>query len=50
MPVITVFAVAPSSDLPRSRVWWTRLLGREPDRVPMPSDVEWHFGSPRVQP
>ncbi|WP_313566821.1 VOC family protein [Mobilicoccus sp.] len=43
MPVITVFAVAPSSDLPRSRVWWTRLLGREPDRVPMPSDVEWHF-------
>lgn len=43
MPITTVLAVVPASDLAVSRPWFTRLLGREPDAVPMPSDVEWHI-------
>jgi predicted enzyme related to lactoylglutathione lyase len=43
LAVTTAFAVVPSADLAAARAWWTRLLGREPDRVPMPSDVEWLF-------
>lgn len=43
MAVTTAYAVVPSADLAAARVWWTALLGREPDRVPMPNDVEWHF-------
>ncbi|MFY0408669.1 VOC family protein [Solicola sp. PLA-1-18] len=42
MTVTTVLAVVPARDLAASRTWWTRLWGREPDQVPMPSDVEWH--------
>lgn len=49
MPVINILAGIASSDLARSRGWWTRLLGREPDAVPMPSDVEWHFASGAIQ-
>jgi predicted enzyme related to lactoylglutathione lyase len=41
--VTTAYAVVPSADLAAARAWWTALLGREPDRVPMPNDVEWHF-------
>ncbi len=43
MAVTTAFAVVPSVNLAAARGWWTRLLGREPDRVPMPSDLEWLF-------
>lgn len=43
MAVKTAFAVVPSADLVSARAWWTRLLGREPDRVPMPNDIEWLF-------
>ncbi len=43
MAVTTAFAVVPSVDLAAARAWWTQLLGREPDRVPMPSDLEWLF-------
>lgn len=43
MTVTTVYAVVPSADLAEARGWWTKLLGRDPDRVPMPSDIEWHF-------
>ncbi|GMA31025.1 VOC family protein [Litorihabitans aurantiacus] len=43
MAVRTALAVVPSSDLERSRAWWVALLGREPDRVPMPTDLEWSF-------
>jgi predicted enzyme related to lactoylglutathione lyase len=49
MTVTIVYAVIPASDLDTARVWWTRLLGREPDRVPMPSDVEWVFPSGGLQ-
>jgi len=45
MPVTNVLAVIPAADLSLGRPWWTQLLGREPDRVPMPSDVGWHFCS-----
>lgn len=38
-----------ASDLTISRRWWTQLLGREPDAVPMPSDVEWHFAGGGIQ-
>lgn len=43
MPVTTALAVIPSTDLAAARGWWTRLLGREPDLVPMPTDLEWRF-------
>lgn len=43
MPINTVLAVVPSSDLSASRAWWAMLIGREPDQVPMPSDAEWHI-------
>ncbi len=43
MPVTTALAVVPSSDLSASRTWWTQVLGREPDQIPMPSDIEWYF-------
>ncbi|CAN5670054.1 VOC family protein [soil metagenome] len=49
MSVTTVFAVIPSADLAAARAWWTQFLGREPDRVPMPSDVEWAFPSGGLQ-
>ncbi|WP_030484481.1 VOC family protein [Nocardioides aequoreus] len=42
MTVTTVLAAIPSSDLDVSRPWWSTLLGREPDLVPMPTDLEWH--------
>lgn len=45
MPVTTALAVIPSADLATARTWWTKLLGREPDQVPMPSDLEWTFPS-----
>lgn len=43
MVVKTALAVVPSADLAAARAWWTQLLGREPDQVPMPSDLEWRF-------
>lgn len=43
MTVTTCYAVIPSSDLAAAREFWTRFLGREPDRVPMPNDAEWMF-------
>lgn len=45
MAVRTVLAVVPSAGLATARTWWTQLLGREPDRVPMPGDIEWVFAS-----
>lgn len=41
MAIRNAFAVVATADLDRARDWWVRLLGRQPDRVPMPSDVEW---------
>lgn len=49
MTVTTVYAVIPAADLGRARAWWTALLGREPDRVPMPTDLEWHCASGGLQ-
>lgn len=49
MTVTTVYAVIPAVDLDRARTWWTKVLGREPDRVPMPTDLEWHFASGGLQ-
>lgn len=43
MTVTSALAVVPSGDLEAARRWWTQLLGRDADRVPMPSDLEWHF-------
>ncbi|MBE3000158.1 VOC family protein [Nocardiopsis sp. HNM0947] len=45
MTVTSAYAVIPTADLAAARTWWTRLLGREPDRVPMPTDLEWFFAS-----
>lgn len=49
MPVTNVFAGVSSKDLAVARSWWTQLLGREPDAVPMPSDIEWHFAAGGIQ-
>lgn len=43
MAVQNAYAVIPSADLAAARQWWTQVLGRAPDRVPMPSDLEWIF-------
>lgn len=43
MAVTAALAFVATQDLTASRAWWENLLGREPDRVPMPSDVEWAF-------
>lgn len=43
MTVQHVLAVIPSSEMDRARSWWTQVLGRQPDHVPMPSDLEWMF-------
>lgn len=43
MTVTSALAVVPSRDLQAARRWWIQLLGRDADRVPMPSDLEWHF-------
>ncbi len=31
------------SDITKATKWYTEFLGRDPDRVPMSSDVEWDF-------
>lgn len=49
MPVTNVLDGVASSDLARSRAWWSQLLGREPDVTPMPSDLEWHFNGDGIQ-
>ena len=49
MAITLALAVIPSADLAAARTWWARLLGREPDRVPMPSDAEWYFASGGLQ-
>lgn len=49
MSVTRIMANVPSADIDVARTWWTRLLGREPDAVPMPSDLEWHFPAGIVQ-
>lgn len=43
MAVTNVLAVVPTADLAVARPWWAALLGRDADRVPMPSDVEWQL-------
>lgn len=43
MAVINVLAVVPTADLEAARPWWAALVGRDADRVPMPSDVEWQL-------
>lgn len=43
MSVTTVLAVIPTTDRAAARPWWTALLRREPDQVPMPGDLEWYF-------
>ena len=32
------------TDLDRAEDWYTRLLGRRPDRRPMPGLIEWQLG------
>jgi len=41
MPIEHVLAVVPVADLPASRRWYERLLGRVPDNSPMASLDEW---------
>nr|WP_267770002.1 VOC family protein [Streptomyces albidoflavus] len=43
MPVTTLLAVAPVTDLPRATTWYTHLLGRPADTHPMPSLAEWQL-------
>ncbi|MFD8120023.1 VOC family protein [Streptomyces albidoflavus] len=43
LPVTTLLAVAPVTDLPRATTWYTHLLGRPADTHPMPSLTEWQL-------
>ncbi|MFF8562836.1 VOC family protein [Streptomyces albidoflavus] len=43
LPVTTLLAVAPVTDLPRATTWYTHLLGRPADTHPMPSLAEWQL-------
>jgi len=38
-----VLAVVAVTDISASREWYERLLGREPDNVPMDSLIEWQL-------
>lgn len=40
--VRTILAVMPFGDLDSARGRWSALFGRDPDVVPMPSDLEWY--------
>ncbi|SEH24132.1 VOC family protein [Rhizobium sp. NFR12] len=38
------------ADMQRARVWYSAFFDREPDRVPMATDMEWDFpGGSTVQ-
>jgi catechol 2,3-dioxygenase-like lactoylglutathione lyase family enzyme len=41
MDVTNLYAAVAVSDIDEARAWYTRLLGRKPDRQPMPVDIEW---------
>jgi catechol 2,3-dioxygenase-like lactoylglutathione lyase family enzyme len=43
MPIANVLAVLSVADMDTARAWYTRLLGREPDRTPMPEASEWRL-------
>ncbi|MFC7470154.1 VOC family protein [Actinomadura keratinilytica] len=43
LPVTTLLAVAPVTDLARATTWYTHLLGRPADTHPMPSLAEWQL-------
>ncbi|MGB7980958.1 MAG: VOC family protein [Candidatus Nanopelagicales bacterium] len=39
-----VLANCTVTDLSRAEVWYSRVLGIEPDARPMPGLIEWHLG------
>jgi glyoxylase I family protein len=41
MPISNVLAVLSVADMDIARSWYTQLLGRDPDRTPMPESNEW---------
>lgn len=41
MQVETVFVSINARDFAAQTDWWSQLIGREPDRQPMPSCQEW---------
>ena len=45
MPLRAIYATLFCQDIERSRDWFAKLLGREPDIEPMPGLVEWHHGA-----
>jgi hypothetical protein len=49
MQVDKIFAVVSSADLEKSREWYSRLFGREPDETPMQELRQWHFEEGGVQ-
>lgn len=49
MTITNVYAVIPTADIDAATAWWATLLGRAPDRIPMPTDAEWFFASGGLQ-
>jgi catechol 2,3-dioxygenase-like lactoylglutathione lyase family enzyme len=43
MTITNVLAVMCVADMEVARPWYTKLLGREPDHVPMPESNEWQL-------
>ena len=43
MKVVNVFVSIGVADHPAGCAWWSRLIGREPDRRPTPSCCEWNL-------
>ncbi len=49
MAITKAYAVVSVADLAKSRSWYTKLLGREPDLQPMAEVDEWYFGDGGIQ-
>jgi catechol 2,3-dioxygenase-like lactoylglutathione lyase family enzyme len=43
MTITNVLAVMCVADMGVARPWYAKLLGREPDRTPMPESSEWRL-------
>lgn len=49
MAIRSVIAGIAVTDIEAARSWYGRFLGQQPDRIPMPNDMEWDFGATTLQ-